>query len=450
MELKIHPKFFAWIDGESVRIAGFVQDLSDRVPTRATLPKDLDLPVAATIAPHEIIGQPIISQADAIGTIITRFFPHEGKWHGLTGDGMREARALAERIWKKPELRDRISHQSVDELVLEWVGDTACGHKPDSLSVKIDRFVVENVKPLSVIVPIDELHIDEEFSFATATIIPLSRLALEEIVNIGASKRPPEAIVILQDDLCRKWLGKAGMRFELIAEPQRAHEIAFQRASDYMALLQFYGAPPLILPLTSHVAPTGTRPYRASDYLAYAPDVFRRTKPVSEPTYQLLLTAIHRSHAERHGLMTLSCLAQHAPCDYEQKLLQSLLVYGRACYQVDPTDKLLQVMTAMEMFALRSDSEPIQAAVGDRLAFAITTDATERQQIVHDFRKTYKLRSGRSHHGKTISEAETIERFLGNVWVFFLNAIRGVGRYRTREQFLDYLDQLKYGHQNPT
>ena len=450
MVFKMHPEFSAWMDRESERIADFVQDLSDSVPTRAALPKDLDLPVEAAIGPGEIIGQPIISQTDATGVLITRFFPHEGKSLGLTDNGMREARVLAERIWGKPEFHHLISQQSVVELVLEWVGDRACGRGPGLLSAKIERTVRETAKPLLVVVPIDELHIDEEFSFGTATIIRLSRAVLNEILNTGNPKRPPEAVEILRADLERKWLGKAGMRFELTAEPQRAQEIAFERASDYMALLQFYGAPPLILPLTSHVAPTGTRPYRALDYVAYAPGIFRRTKSVSEPTYQLLMTAAHRAHADRYGLMTLSSLAQYAPCDYEQKLLQSLLVYGRACYQVDPTDKLLQVMTAIEMFTLRSENEPIQAAVGDRLAFAITTDPRERQQIVRDFRKTYGLRSGRSHHGQTISETETIECFLRNVWVFFWKAIRGVGRYRTREQFLDHLDQLKYGHQNPT
>ena len=76
-------------------------------------------------------------------------------------------------------------------------------------------------------------------------------------------------------------------------------------------------------------------------------------------------------------------------------------------------------MTAIEMFALRSDNEPIQSAVADRLAFAITTDGHERKQIVDNFRATYGLRSGRSHHGRTISEAETIERFLRNAWAFF-------------------------------
>jgi hypothetical protein len=122
-----------------------------------------------------------------------------------------------------------------------------------------------------------------------------------------------------------------------------------------------------------------------------------------------------------------------------------LLIYGRACYQVDPSDKLLQMMTAVEMFALRNDNEPIQAVLADRLAFAISNDPRTRQDIAKNFRAAYSVRSRRSHHGKSITETDIIEEFLGNAWGFFLAAIRNVGRYKTREEFLDYLDRTKYG-----
>jgi hypothetical protein len=147
--------------------------------------------------------------------------------------------------------------------------------------------------------------------------------------------------------------------------------------------------------------------------------------------------------------MILSSLAQNTPCEYEEKLLQSLLIYGRACYQLDPTDKLLQITTAVEMFALRSTNEPIQAGVADRVAFAIAEDPDARQGIVSNFRKTYEMRSARSHHGKSIAETDTIEQFLRNAWAFFLAAMQGVRRYRTRSEFLDHLDRVKYGHGQP-
>jgi hypothetical protein len=306
---KLHADFASWIDKESVRISELVQDLTHRAPARNVLPKDDDLPVKAHIGPDHIIGTPVVYQSDIAGTLVTRFYPHESKWLGLADDGMLEARKLAERIWNRPELRDRLSLQTIEELLFEWVGAATYGQSPYPLSAKLERTVTEKVKQLSVVIPNDEIYIDEEFSFATATVIPLSHVTLDNIVDVGASNAPAERAQMLRDELQRRWLGKAGMRFELTAESSRAQEIAFERATDYMTLLQFYGAPAMILPLISHAAPTGARPYRTVDCLSYAPETIQRAKKVAEPTYQLNLTAALRAEVERSGLTTLSSLA---------------------------------------------------------------------------------------------------------------------------------------------
>jgi hypothetical protein len=98
------------------------------------------------------------------------------------------------------------------------------------------------------------------------------------------------------------------------------------------------------------------------------------------------------------------------------------------------------------MFVLRNDNEPIQAALADRLAFAISAAPPKRQQIAQNLRDAYSVRSSRTHHGKSINDTQTIEEFLSNVWEFFIAAIRGVGCYQKRIEFLDHLDNKKYGH----
>jgi hypothetical protein len=266
------------------------------------------------------------------------------------------------------------------------------------------------------------------------------------VLGIGGSDVPAEQAARMRDDLYSKWAGRTVMRFELLAEPQRAEEIATERALDYMSLLQFYTLPAIVLSLVSHAAPRGTRPYRTQERIVFAPGIFQQTKRIAETTYTLAINSEMRAHMEKTGLTVLSRLAQCTSCDYEEKLLNSLLVYGRALYQLDPSDKLLQVMTAIEMFALQDNNEPIQAALADRLAFAISQEPNIRQEIVQNFRAAYSTRSGRSHHGASITDTATIEQFLRNAWAFFLTAIQGVGHYKTRLEFLEHLDRTKYGH----
>jgi hypothetical protein len=446
MAFELHRDFANWLDGESVRVVSLIRDYTDTPRRTGNLPRKPNLPIAANIAPSDILGEVTSSQTDLIGTLVTRFYRNKDKWFSLTTEGMTAARKLAERIWGRAELRDLLSLQTIEELLFEWVGDVVRKKSPARFSDKIARTVALTVQELFVVIPIFELHIDEEFSFATATVIRLSAETLDAIIETGIINGNSDELLAKRTLLHRRWLGTAAMRFKLTAEPVRAQEIAMERAADYMALFQFYGAPTTILALSSHAAPIGMRPYRTLDCLSYAHGIFRHTRKVSEPTYQLQMTSTVRAEAERQGLLVLSNLVPHTLCEYEEALLRSLLIFGRACYQLESIDKLLQVMTAVEMFALRSDSEPIQAGVADRLAFAITRNPDDRQAIANNLRSTYSLRSARTHHGKSIADTETIEQFLQNAWAFFLSAIQNVGRYRTRTEFLDHLDRLKYGH----
>jgi hypothetical protein len=125
-------------------------------------------------------------------------------------------------------------------------------------------------------------------------------------------------------------------------------------------------------------------------------------------------------------------------------VLRSLLVYGRASYQADPLDKLLQIITAVEMLTLKDDSEPIMGAVGERMAFVIATGVAERQSVVGNFKRVYGIRSKRTHHGHSIEETQDIEAFLENAWKFFHQALLRVGRHKTRADFLGDLDRLKF------
>ena len=87
---KLHADFASWIDKESARISGLVQDLTHRAPAGNVLPKDDDLPVAAHIGPDDIIGTPLVHQSDIAGTLVTRFYPQGGRWLGLADEGMLE------------------------------------------------------------------------------------------------------------------------------------------------------------------------------------------------------------------------------------------------------------------------------------------------------------------------------------------------------------------------
>jgi hypothetical protein len=444
MKIELNADFAAWIDRESENIAGHVRDITHEFP-RSTGAVHPDHPVTK-IGPEDIIGEISVSVTEPTGRLSAQFFPHQGRQFGLSGASMNEAERTVERIWSRKEFVNILSRDTIRELLLSFVAAKARELQTPPLSDRLLQIVEKRVKSLSVWIPIEEVFVDREFKFATATLSPVSKAELNAIVQDGCTGAPADGLMKLREELHAKWAGRTIMRLNLTAEPARARELALEHAADYMTLLQIYTSASMVLSLSSHVAPRGARPYRTDECIVFAPQFFEQNKSIAEATHQLVIDAQHRAFMNQMGLSILSKLACGPTCDYEEKLLSSLLVYGRACYQLDPNDKLLQVMTSIEMFALRSDNEPIQAALADRLAFAISEDPNSRQQIAQNLRDAYSARSGRSHHGRSISDTELVERFLSNAWAFFFVALQNVGRLRTRLEFLDQIDGKKYGH----
>jgi hypothetical protein len=445
MRVSMHPDFRQWIERETSQILRLVDDLTDVAHQGSPPSVHPDTFIRANLKSEDVIGEVVRSHTDVTGRKTAHFWQHGDKTVGLSGDNLLKAQKISERIWSRREIRDFISAETIEDLLLDWIGAAARGRPTDSLAQRIDQILTTQVTETSVWVPIDATVIEGELQFADCTLMMLSRTDLDNALDRGSKDRAADILTQYRRKLHRDWAGKAIMSFSLCAEDRRARELALEKADKYMTLLQFYSIPARSYLVASHAAPLGYRPYRMRRTIAVGASTFRHSAGMAEPSSWLYITSAHRTFMEKMGLMVLSSLAQGSACEYEEKLLNALLIYGRACYQFEPLDKLLQIMTAMEMFALGNSSEQITGSVADRLAFAIA-DPAARRAVAQNFREVYEIRSRRSHHGRHSSDVVTIEKFLENAWTFFLRSIQGVGWYRDHKQFLDYLEGVKYGH----
>src|SRR6202521_3969956 len=107
MDFELNAEFAAWIDRESARIASLVRDITDEFPkTSGSLHPDLPL---TRIGPEQIIGDLSVSITEPTGKLSARFFPHNGRQLGLSGDAMAEAERAVERIWSRKEFVNILS-----------------------------------------------------------------------------------------------------------------------------------------------------------------------------------------------------------------------------------------------------------------------------------------------------------------------------------------------------
>ena len=142
---------------------------------------------------------------------------------------------------------------------------------------------------------------------------------------------------------------------------------------------------------------------------------------------------------------TLSTLyTKPDPSEFEQTILNMAFLYSKAAYTKQPLEKLIYCLSAIESTLLRSGSEPIQQNIGERMAMFSRSDLDDRKELIGNLRAVYSLRSRYLHHGQSAMELEELEKFYMNTWVFFVSLLSSASRFKTKEEFLVFIDDLKY------
>jgi hypothetical protein len=443
----LNSRFAAWLDGKAVSLLPHIKDLTEQRKTRnkSSRPLHPDHPIAAKITDNEIVGELTLLEKDVAGRPTSFVFPHNGAFLGFEKEGMQEVRRLIEKICSRPEINAALTTEVIQRLVLDWVRRSARGETVDTLSSQIASLLEEVVSEVAVWVPLESTHTEVDVPFADGLITTLTKSEIDAAVDRTPSQRSEADLAAAKLRWHERYAGRACWKFVFKARPEKAAELGLEKAADYTTLLQFLCAPAFVFSLTSHIAPNGARPYRSRDYVLICDTNLSTSRGIAETPWELNLTAEVLKGWSKMGFVEIERLAREQTCEYEEALFACLLVYGRACYQTDPMDKLLQIFTAIEMLCLRGESEPISHAVADRIAFGISRVPGKRRDVVQNFRAAYALRSQRAHHGKSMSDVATIETFLANAWNILLIALKGVGHFKKRAEFLNYLDALKYG-----
>jgi hypothetical protein len=137
-------------------------------------------------------------------------------------------------------------------------------------------------------------------------------------------------------------------------------------------------------------------------------------------------------------------LVANQKTEFQQVVLDSVLLYTRSTTVREPVDKLVFIFSALESILLKNETEPIQTHIADRLAFILGISVEERKSIVRLVRICYNLRSKFLHHGRTLEDFESLAKFMMYVWVFFIRLTKYAHQYATKSEFIEAIETRKY------
>ena len=127
---------------------------------------------------------------------------------------------------------------------------------------------------------------------------------------------------------------------------------------------------------------------------------------------------------------------------FEDSVLNSMYLFGRALTSREFQDKIVYALVSIETLLLQNQSEPIQSNVGLRLAFLSESEPQKRKNVKETINKAYKFRSSYIHHGKIGEDWELLKVLQHTIWTAIRNALVSVDRFKTRKEFLDYIENM--------
>lgn len=408
------------------------------------------IPIGAHITEADIIGDAIYSTTDYHGRPIERMFPFQGKQVGLQQADYAQLIELAKAIQRLPRVREQLSLRFIEETLFQWVQAKFLGASSTDFISHLSAEAESSVSQVTVYIPIANTIVIEPFRFGGADFVNLSSQIVDEMLTT-VDEIPVKHQAIVREfveGFRKEHQGRAAVMLHLKCEKHHAFDMATDIADRLTALLSVYSgcvhAPDI--KCTSRI--------KGSENIESAIALIQKADHKWELRQQNLDTASSRplvidsawlANARSVGLDTLSELyIKTNPNEFEQLVLNMASLYARAAFTKRPLEKLVYCLSAIESTLLKTESEPIQQNIGERMAMFTRSKIKERKEVVRNLKAVYSLRSRYLHHGHSAAELEELKGFYMNTWILFVELLSNVDRFKTKEGLLAFVDDMKF------
>lgn len=386
--LEIHPSARKSFDTRAEALLALLKEAPRETREPGGNPSEIH--VSHTITNDEIIGEVEESTSDYKGRTAERFFRHNGIRFGLKAPDYNSLRTLTESIQRLPAVREKVSQEFVEETLFSWLKDKF-REKKDSVAflTYFESITAKLVKPTTVYVPIANTMVECPFEFSGAIIENISKAAIDKMVSVTNSKvgENNENIANYYDRFRSDFQGYAAVKMHFECEPKFAFVVGFEKAKRITDLLGIYYSPALLIPdINCYSKIKGTENVEQCTVISYTGlDDVQITSGILDHAAGKTW-AISRKDVEQYRKIGLDILSDIATkdkvSDFESTVLNMAYLYSKAAFTGDPMAKLVYMLSAAESTLLKSNNEPIQQNLAERMAVFIATKLERRKAII--------------------------------------------------------------------
>lgn len=395
--------------------------------------------------------------ANSMGFETERFFLRGTQEIGLQGDAHADFIQLVEEIQRTETFHDCTGTTFIADCVFEWLHAHDTGLTVKTLIEYVLAQAEGAVCERTIAIPVAMTTVEEPLPLGRIILKPYSaeqisiyteqwRASKKDDGKEKSERYDPERFFAHLGHVA-SWCCLA--TFTTVAEPRKAVSRALEETERSLALLRFLAPANLMPGVPCHTVPLGQENVQDRRFLVTCNGNLTHGGSVEDHWRAQVweISAQIVINMRGAGLDTLSrLLAAPTLTPYQDKLVDALMLYGRAPLAENLTDKLLFTMFALEALLLKNNVEPIQKNVAERMAMVVGRSIEERQDIIANLRQAYGMRSSFVHHGKSFDarQQEPLIQFMHNAWRLFQEAIGAADEFETRENWLDAVDELKF------
>jgi hypothetical protein len=421
-------------------------------PKEQSGPIDPNLHISAHIPEKEFTAGIKLGHMDYLGREDAKFWEEAGALIGLFDENFRNLVRIAEGMQRTVTLRNTVSVELLIDLIFNWVEQ----RYKKLLTIPMTEYVLDEcekqVEELEIWLPVSMLRIASELVIGKITFKTITREMLDIWQAQGPPKTPEIEAIVKQfiDQRRREMQGYAAATIKVVAEPERASQLALEEAERAISMLRFFSPANFDPQLVSYCGLLGTQHMDRKKILTIREcvgieftrgfyDMSRKSWELSNDDILLYRT---------RGLDVLSDLLNKPKLTkFQQDLLNALLSYSRSCLAKNFSDKLVYILVALESMFLKNSNEPIGTNIGERMAFFAGHTEEERKDIADNLKEIYSLRSSFLHHGRTVSidHLATLEQFMLTAWRCLQGLIMlGAKDETTKDSLLNALEKRKW------
>lgn len=452
MKIEIHPEAYQNFNKQIAELENLLELRPYEKDIKKFQPEDFNTQI---IDGKEIIGDVITKKVMDDLTEVSISYITEKGYRGLFDATYKQYQTICESLQKLNALRNTISLECTKELIFRWLKEK---DKKNISNSPLEFLIAEcekKIKSWTILLPISELAIETEFDLGKVKIRTLTKDMIDnwkssiEKLKVRKENNNKENSSKYFEDILKNFGGKAIAEIDVEAEFEMAIDIAQEESSKALSILRFYSRANLTPNLISCCVIVGSENLKVVNYLFLEDHLLIKSYSRIDGNY-LRNWVIRNEDLELYlnmGLRQLNYLiAQDNLNDFQEQLLDSILIYSRNSLMQNVHDKIIYILASLESMLLLNDNESIQQNLSERIAILIGKTVDNKIDIKKNVKYIYGLRSKFIHHGRKLetSQNEEIKKFLMNVFLLFSQLIANLSFFKSKEDLVEFIEVKKF------